>query len=205
MHAAPDIETIETTKALLQAVHFGSYRKIDEIIESGFDVNTPNKEGVCALMVASRQNLKKSMKKLLDAGARVDVCDMQGDTVLHYAVKSPELDYCIKIFDILLKAGADLEARNKLAQTPLCALLDLMSDNDNKVDKGHVALFFRMMDAGANHNAKDDAGRSPKTLFRGCINTLNQDDFNAMRSVFERLDLVQRTPNLQTAQRNLRI
>jgi ankyrin repeat protein len=196
---------IEQTKALLQAVHFGSYRKIDEIIDSGFDVNAQNEQGLCALMVAAQQNLKKTMKKLLVAGARVEIEDCQGNTPLHYTVKSPELDFSMDAFDILIKADANLEARSHQGQTPLCALLDLMSNPDNKVDKGHTSLFLRMMDKGADPYAQDNAQNSPLSLYPACATAMPEAEFKIIQSVFEHLQLSQGTQSHPKVSRNVRL
>jgi len=55
-----------------------------------------------------------SARKLLQADARVDMRDVEGNTALHYACA----EGIEEIVGLLLDAGADLETKNKAEQTP---------------------------------------------------------------------------------------
>ena len=56
------------------------------------------------------------VRALLAQGAEVGSTDGEGLTALHYAARS---DYNAEIAEILLKHGADTNARDSLGKTPL--------------------------------------------------------------------------------------
>lgn len=67
--------------------------------------------------IANRQIL--SIRRLLQAEARVDLRDIEGNTALHYAIVSfTQAENLEEIVGLLLDAGASLDTKNKADQTP---------------------------------------------------------------------------------------
>lgn len=55
-------------------------------------------------------------KKLIQAGANVNATNIEGDTILHIAVKLCNKD----AIELLLNYGANVNVKNKSGETPLC-------------------------------------------------------------------------------------
>src|SRR5438132_581617 len=87
------------------------------------------------------------VRSLLAGGLRgeaVNAADKDGTRPLHWAVRADEL----KIADLLLRAGADATAENRLGVTPLYMA----------AEHGNAAMIRRLLDAGANANQVDRTG-----------------------------------------------
>ena len=94
------------------------------------------------------------MSKIFYCITRIDPCpfdlfgqDVYGDTPLHYAVSSGHTE----IAELLIDAGADLEAKNPAVGTPLLFA----------VLQGHKEVVELLIAEGADVNAKDIADRTP--------------------------------------------
>ncbi|MBM4190066.1 MAG: ankyrin repeat domain-containing protein [Betaproteobacteria bacterium] len=81
-----------------------------------------------------------------------------GDTALHVAARAGHLDGV----DVLLKAGAAVDAKNGLGWTALfCAAYN------HESDCGYPAIIQRLIDAGADVNARIAFGLTPLMLAAG--------------------------------------
>lgn len=94
--------------ALILAVGKGNLENVKILLKAGkknkyFNINHVNKKGISALMNAARLRSPEIMQLLLKAGAKVNVVDNMGNTVLTYAIMS---DY-LKNVEILLEAGKE--------------------------------------------------------------------------------------------------
>jgi len=87
---------------------------------------------------------KDGVQKLLDRGAAVNLQDADGDTALHGAAQSGD----VEILQMLLARGADPNARNKLGGTPLMWAAVY----------GHEEAARALLDHGANASSKDEDG-----------------------------------------------
>jgi ankyrin repeat protein len=76
---------------------------IEELIESGADVNERNRAGETPLMLAADSGSERAIDLLIRAGAEVDALDNEGNTALLRSVKAMKG----AILPALLRAGAD--------------------------------------------------------------------------------------------------
>lgn len=97
-----------------------------------------------------RSHVRRSMLDiLLDAGARLDLVDVAGNTALMYAVLSSSAD----VVDWLLRAGADARIRNHIGVTPLWqSVFDVTSRRKN--DQWTIVRLLLMMDCAAEHKCR---------------------------------------------------
>ncbi len=65
-----------------------------------------------------------NLAAMLKAGANPDICDGEGNTALHYAVKNKAYD----AFELLLRSGADPNKVNTKGETPLFCAVDDQAD-----------------------------------------------------------------------------
>lgn len=102
-----------------------------------------------ALVDAARSANWDSVRSQIRGGAKTDVVnasDTDGSRALHWAVRADELE----IADMLLRAGADPSAQNRLGVTPLyLAALN-----------GNAAMIRKLLDAGADANQVDRTGET---------------------------------------------
>ena len=102
--------------ALFTASYCGSSRCVVAILNSGAVINHKNEFNLCtALHAAVERGHVEVVRKLLQAGADVNIANEKGRTPLHYAF---EKGLAI-IKDMLLQAGADIAARDSTGKTPL--------------------------------------------------------------------------------------
>ncbi len=92
------------------------------------------------------------VRALLAAGARHDCRDVAGFTPVHHCVTSVTNEYTVsRILPLLLDAGADVNAKNRLGCTPLMSPV-LNYQND---------CVSRLVAAGADPHVVDNCGSSP--------------------------------------------
>ena len=108
-------------------------------------------------VVATRKTLLKTCQLLLNAGAEVNTASSQGDTPLHFAVISGDLD----LVEMLVTAGADLSARNKDGQTPL-EMVAVYRDLKMAEASNYHKIFSYLVKQGAT-------GRDPVTLLNALL------------------------------------
>ena len=84
----------------------------------------------------------------------MNVTDENGFSPLHSAAyeRNPDL------VELLLRAGANVNARNEHGQTPL--LVCTMTDQSDKRD-AYITVVDMLIEAGADCNAQDDGGYTP--------------------------------------------
>lgn len=73
-------------------------------------MNATDSKGVSPLHEAVRSADRDLIQLLLGAGAFLDVCDVQGNTPLHYVAVVPE---CMSVVECLVAAGASVDLRNR--------------------------------------------------------------------------------------------
>lgn len=143
MNQPPDL-------ALTRAIQYGSYAGVANALARGADVNARDENGRTALMIAVHQNLPKNTRTLIAAGADVNATDPYGDTPLHHFCQSDELDSSQDCLDILLNAGADINARNISENTPFIALMLAVRMNRSGSREGQVPVARRLIERGAD-------------------------------------------------------
>ena len=132
----------------------GSGIELGTLIDSGVDVNKRTKGGKCGnqsntpLHFAACNN-PKDCELLINAGANMDLKNVDGDTPLHLSVRAGRLSTC----RVLVDAGANVELTNNDGDTPL-----------------HLAVKYRsnsfvacLVHNGAD-NKCDAEGKTPKFI-----------------------------------------
>ena len=119
------------------------------------------KGGMTPLLYAARDGRAAAARRLVEAGADVELADANGIRPLLMAVINNNLD----VARVLLSKGANVNADDFWGRTPLWAAVeyrnldmnnnDQDSPTDNGVDRAPILEFIRVLiDAGANVNAR---------------------------------------------------
>jgi ankyrin repeat protein len=121
-----------------------------------------------ALLYATREGHLDVARLLVDSGASLELADGNGVTPLINAIvnasiirvnRSGKSDH-LKIAQLLLDAGANVNAADWYGETPLWAAVDVRNlelggqHNDRNVRGEAFALIERLLEAGANPNAR---------------------------------------------------
>ena len=101
--------------------------------------------------------------RFLDLTVDCNVGDADGNTPLHLAVGSTARDGKHEIIKALVKAGADLNKKNKAGFSPILLMTNYLEDRDG-------VLWHSLISAGIDLNAKDPAGRTVLFTMMGKYN-----------------------------------
>ena len=172
---------------LFRAVGYGSSVVVKELLELGANAEEPNLDGIRPLMRAVEVQSRTLVALLLDHGA---LPNHQGEaetsTPLHTAALLPSNTIC----QLILRNGANVNARDSLGQTPLHRAVmmrrvevarSLISagacvearDAEQKtplfraVSVNSVPLAKLLLDHGANPDVVQEKGFSPRRLATG--------------------------------------
>ena len=98
----------------------GNVERVKELLAAGADPNLPNYKGQTALHCAAKAGFTWLIPILIEAGARVDPLDKANLTPLGTAVRSSikDIQAITEVVQMLLDAGADLDAHNGTKATP---------------------------------------------------------------------------------------
>ena len=120
------------------------------------------------LLYATREGHLEVARMLVDKGASLELPDGNGVTPLINAIVNASIvrvnrtgasDH-LKIAQLLLDAGADVNATDWYGETPLWAAVDVRNlelgrdGNDRSIREDAFALIERLLEAGANPNAR---------------------------------------------------
>jgi len=93
------------------------FKAVQDLINSGADVNEPDENGFTPLIIATIKQNPKIIKALIKAGANVNIVCKNGKTpLMHAATKWYANPQIVKV---LLKAGADVNAKDAQGKTSL--------------------------------------------------------------------------------------
>ena len=111
-------------------------------------VNTQNNFGLSPLHYAAAGGHEEAIQLLLEQGARINITNNQGLTPLFLAAR----DGRENVVEILAsRNGIDLEGGDPQSHSPLCIA----------VMNGHLKVFTRLFDRGADPYAKNITGMTP--------------------------------------------
>ena len=98
----------------LKAVEIRDIKKAQKLLAEGADINSTNKEGYNALMIAFEKEDSKMAQILLKKNINIQAKNDKGDTALHIATQKGYENF----INLLVKKGADINAKNKKGDTP---------------------------------------------------------------------------------------
>jgi len=119
--------------------------------------------GATALMVAAALGQLTTTAALLEAGADANAVDERGATALQvaaqYAFDSGDSGVARGLFDALLRAGAQIDARNQAGQDALLILLGARAQPGTRCDAEHLLqLTGFLLEHGAKVATQDQRG-----------------------------------------------
>ena len=182
--AGADIEKKDVQKysPLLSGCESDANDAVKVLVRAGVDVGARDPDGRTCLMIASSCGFTRLVKSLLcmpEVG--VDLVDAQHWTALHHAVASKD----DAVVQMLIDAGADVEAKSELVCSPLMmacragevhivrmllkagARLHIQGNGNIRFDaaarypKSYAAKVQELIDSGARIEKWDDRGPSP--------------------------------------------
>ena len=129
------------------AIFSGALTTVMKLVEGGADVRATDDEGYTCLMSAAddgHTDIVRYLVGLLEV--EVNDRDNKNCTALHYAAEGKHAD----VVQVLIDAGADIEAKNDEGHSPL----HLASCS------GELATVSKLIEAGADVRATDDKGNT---------------------------------------------
>lgn len=144
---------------LSKAAAYGRADVVELLLDRGAAIDTHSGSEKTVLMHAAgamhplKSDPIRTLQLLLEAGAdkQIQQADREGLTALHYAAETAGPFTAAKIA-LLLKVGAEVDARSKEGRTPLM-LVALNSSDASPVEI--------LLQAGADPNMQDDRGFTP--------------------------------------------
>lgn len=128
-----------------KAVEFDRAEQVQQLLERGFDPNSPNPKGQPALMAAMQQSSNKVVDLLVNwPSTNLSIKNPQGETPLMLAALNNKLP----LAKLLILRGADV---NQAGWTPL----------HYAATKGHIEMMRLMIDNSAYLDAESPNGTTP--------------------------------------------
>jgi len=136
--------------ALHWAAWRGKVRTIEELVNSGADIESLDQFGMTPLLLAAQGGKHRAIGKLLDRGADIYSYDEEEKTALHWAAEKGNLKATIE----LLGRGANTEALDSRGRTPLHLACHY----------GHLDVARELIRHGADLGSRDKMGLTPLHL-----------------------------------------
>ena len=128
-----------------KAVEFDNAEKVQQLLERGFDPNSPNSKGQPALMAAMQQSSNKVVDLLVNwPTSKLSIKSPQGETPLMLAALNNKMD----LAKLLILRGADV---NQPGWAPL----------HYAATKGHIEMMRLLIDNSAYLDAESPNGTTP--------------------------------------------
>ena len=144
----------------MKATQYGAFDRVQEIVQSGFDINERDEENVTLLHWAAINNRKEIVQYFIKLGADIDAVGGElMSTPLHWATRQGH----VSIIVILLQSGANPGARDGEG----CAAIHLAAQF------GHTAIVGYLIAKGQNVNSQDSNGMT--ALMWACYRTSSID------------------------------
>ncbi|XP_048391672.1 ankyrin repeat and SOCS box protein 3 isoform X3 [Stegostoma tigrinum] len=176
-----------TCSAAGYAVKNGNVELLKTLIQKGYSLDIADNRGWCPIHEAATHKSLRCLKLLIHAASSAQCIDLktfEGETALHLAAKCGHL----KIVQILLKAGANLNAITNENVTPLflatekgdIAVIKTLLKHGARINGPHSACLWSvlhqaayqehleilklLLEKGADKQARDDYGITPLFL-----------------------------------------
>lgn len=145
---------------IVKATQYGAFDRVQEIVQSGFDINQRDEENVTLLHWAAINNRKEIVQYFIKLGADIDAVGGElMSTPLHWATRQGHASIIV----ILLQSGANPGARDGEG----CAAIHLAAQF------GHTAIVGYLIAKGQNVNSQDSNGMT--ALMWACYRTSSID------------------------------
>lgn len=145
---------------IVKATQYGAFDRVQEIVQSGFDINERDEENVTLLHWAAINNRKEIVQYFIKLGADIDAVGGElMSTPLHWATRQGHASIIV----ILLQSGANPGARDGEG----CAAIHLAAQF------GHTAIVGYLIAKGQNVNSQDSNGMT--ALMWACYRTSSID------------------------------
>jgi bilin biosynthesis protein len=142
-----------STKELFDAIQLDDVAKVHELLDQGADINTRNHLDQTVLMRAVICGAYESTKVLIEKGARVGARQISNrSTALHDV--AAESRGTAKMAELLIEAGADVNAETSGGYTPLIVA----------AGRGKTDIVQVLLDAGANADMRGESGKTALQL-----------------------------------------
>ncbi len=141
----------QETQKLFRKIALGNDRSVEivrNLLDSDFDVNTRDADGNTLLMAVASMGRPDFVRKLLKAGARVNVESEYQDTPLFKAIGPGQ---SAEVVQLLIDAGANVNQRSMRGNTPLYVA----------ADRGRPEIAQVLIDAGADVQSRGRGDRTP--------------------------------------------
>lgn len=207
-----DARTQGMTTPLHLAAYFGNLAGLTTLLEAGADVDAGEHSEKTPLFFAAQQGHVNAVKALLAWKADVNKPADDGTTPLYMAVRMNKRD----VVDALLTGGADVsKTRKKVGDTPLymaaqeghydvvkrlLRVSEIDLDAATTINRetplwvaaecGHADVVGVLLDAGADHDARDTLGRTPLMIAKRVLK-LDVEDYAGAEDTMASLEVVQ--------------
>lgn len=177
-NAQTNVQDSSGATPLHEAVRYGHTEIAKMLLDSGASINSKDNLGKTpALLIIPAEHRAEIYNLLISYKADITEKDMYGDSVLHTATMT---NVPVEILEILVKAGAVVNERNKDGVTPLELAIE------NKISS-HVKFYA---EHGADINSKDTKGNTPLIMAlksneqndKTLETILNKDNINSLDS-----------------------
>lgn len=131
------------------AAQAGDVDEIQRLVASGVNVNVRDSQGNTPLKYASAEPFPNAIRALLALGASVNLADNNGFTPLHCVASHGFYDKALEMAELLVQAGADLNARSScLGYVPLHEVRT-------------TGMIDYLLDHGADPSIRNSEGQTP--------------------------------------------
>ena len=115
-------QTKRAANVIVNAIKQGDVAPIEQIVQHGFDVDTPIKDCDVNMLMEAATNLDaESFKRILAMNPNVNARDKVGRTALHFACRAAKMD----TFNLLVEnEEVDLDAVTNAGVTPLMMAIE---------------------------------------------------------------------------------
>ena len=138
-----------TSADLFRACKRGDLALAQAAIAAGADVNMADHEGYFPLHLAAKFSRFEIVQTLIEAGAGVNTIDSGGWIALHFALCKEHFEQ--RIIDLLILKQSSINAVDQWMYSPLHVAMD----------SGHPEVVGKLIDAGADLNARTSDGLTP--------------------------------------------
>ena len=147
------MDTLQKNQMLMNALQREDLQLLQDLLEEEASLNAIHSDGKTLLTAAVEQQKRQVVEFLVRLGAKLDQRDMHDSTPLIYAVDRPDttLD-SLRIAQLLLASGADVNATNRQGRTALMYA----------ADRDAPDMVRLLLEAGADFTMRDRTGKTAR-------------------------------------------